>query len=47
MTAANKIKVSLYRKLFKELTKNYIAVPEVTILGNIADMLVTNGDIHI
>jgi hypothetical protein len=47
MTAANRIKISLYRKLFKELKKDYIAVPEVTILGNIADMLVTNGDIHI
>lgn len=47
MSEADKIKISLYKKIFKELKKNYIAVPEVTILGNIADMLVTNGDIHI
>jgi len=47
MTAANKIKISLYKKLFRDLKKDYIAVPEVAVLGNISDMLVTNGDIHI
>ncbi|MHB1664246.1 MAG: sce7726 family protein [bacterium] len=47
MTAANKIKIALYKIIFKQFKYGYIAVPEVTIAGNIADMLVVNGDIHI
>lgn len=47
MTAADKIKISLYKIIFKQLKHGDIAVPEVTIAGNVADMLVTNGDIHI
>lgn len=47
MTAADKIKISLYKIIFKQLKHGDIAVPEVTIVGNIADMLVVNDDIHI
>lgn len=42
------IKIELYKKIFSpEHNHSYIAVPEVSIAGNVADILVTNGDIHI
>jgi len=47
MSEADKIKVSLYKKLFKELKQNYIAVPELSLFSAVADMVVVNGDIHI
>ena len=47
MTEANKIKITLYKKIFKEIKQNYIAVPEVSLQRNIIDLLVCNGDIHI
>ncbi|MBD3797202.1 MAG: sce7726 family protein [Campylobacterales bacterium] len=47
LSEANKIKVSLYKKLFKELKQSYIAVPELSLFSAIADMVVVNGDIHI
>ncbi len=47
MLEADKIKISLYKKLFKELKQNYIAVPELSLFSAVADMVVVNGDIHI
>ncbi len=47
MTEADKIKIALFKKIAKEIKGNYIAVPEVSLPGSVADMLVTNGDIHI
>lgn len=42
------IKIELYKKIFSpEHNHSYIAVPEVSIAGNVADILVTNGDIHV
>lgn len=44
---AEKIKIILYKQIFKELKQDYIAVPEVSLQRNIIDLLVCNGDIHI
>lgn len=47
MNNADKIKIQLYKYLAKNSTDIYLAVPEVSIANNIADMLVCNSDIHI
>ncbi len=47
MSEADKIKISLYKKLFRDLKQNYIAVPELSLFSAVADMVVVNGDIHI
>lgn len=47
MNNADKIKIQLYKYLSKNLTDQHIAVPEVSIANNVADMLVSNGHIHI
>lgn len=44
---ADKIKISLYQHLLKELDKTQFIIPEVFIGKAVADMLVVNGDIHI
>lgn len=47
MTEADKIKIELFKKIFKELKQTYIAVPEISLFSAVADMIVINGDIHI
>lgn len=47
MTEAYKIKIALYKKIFKEIKQNYIAIPELSLFSAVADMVVINGDIHI
>ena len=47
MTEADKIKIVLLKKIDKEMHTGYIAVPEISLPGSVADLLVTNGDIHI
>ena len=47
MTEANKIKIALFKRIFKEIKQNYIAVPELSLFSAVADMVVVNGDIHI
>ena len=46
MNNADKIKIQLYKYFSTHFTDEYIAVPEVSIANNIADMLVSNGHIH-
>lgn len=47
LSEAEKIKISLLQKISNYHKKDYIAVPEVTIINKIVDLLVVNGDIHI
>lgn len=47
MTEAYKIKIALYKKIFKEIKHGYIAIPELSLFSAVADMVVINGDIHI
>ena len=47
LSEADKIKIFLYKKIFRELKQNYIAVPELSLSSAVADMVVVNGDIHI
>lgn len=47
MTEAYKIKIALYKKIFKEIKQGYIAIPELSLFSAVADMVVINGDIHI
>lgn len=44
---ADKIKINLYRHIFKKNKDDIIGVPEVTVEKNVADMLVINGEIEI
>ncbi len=44
---AERIKISLLKYIYKNTKGRYIAVPEVSLPQSIADILVTNGDIHI
>ncbi len=44
---AEKIKVSLYKKLLPNLDQSQFIIPEVFIGKAVADLLVVNGDIHI
>jgi hypothetical protein len=46
-TEEDKIKISIYKEIIKNIKKDCIAVPEVSITGNIADILVSNGHIKI
>ncbi|WP_066408178.1 sce7726 family protein [Aliarcobacter skirrowii] len=43
----DKIKISLYNELLKQLNNDQFIVPEVFLGKAIADLLVVNGDIHI
>jgi hypothetical protein len=43
----DKIKISLYNELLKQLNDDQFIVPEVFLGKAIADLLVVNGDIHI
>jgi hypothetical protein len=47
MTEAEKIKIALYKQIFKDIKHGYIAVPELSLFSAVADMIVVNGDIHI
>lgn len=42
-----KIKISLLKYIYKNTKGRYIAVPEVSLPRSVADIIVTNGDIHI
>ncbi|MGB3751088.1 MAG: sce7726 family protein [Arcobacteraceae bacterium] len=44
---AERIKISLLKYIYKSTKGRYIAVPEVSLPSSVADILVTNGDIHI
>lgn len=44
---AERIKISLLKYIYKSTKGRYIAVPEVSLPNSVADILVTNGDIHI
>lgn len=44
---AERIKISLLKYIYKNTNGRYIAVPEVSLPESVADILVTNGDIHI
>lgn len=44
---AERIKISLLKHIYKSTKGRYIAVPEVSLPNSVADILVTNGDIHI
>lgn len=43
----DKIKISLYKELLKQINNEQFIVPEVFIGKAVADLLVVNGDIHI
>lgn len=47
MSEADKIKIALFKRIFKEIKQNYIVVPELSLFSAVADMVVVNGDIHI
>lgn len=47
MNNADKIKIQLYKYLEKHSGNTYLAVPEISIANNIADILVCNENIHI
>lgn len=47
LSEANRIKISLLKYIDKITIGRYIAVPEVSLPESVADILVTNGDIHI
>ncbi|WP_375725255.1 sce7726 family protein [Arcobacter sp. KX21116] len=44
---ADKIKISLYKRLLQNIDSTQFIIPEVFIGHAVADMLVVNGDIHI